>query len=112
MTIHCSRQWWSPQESLLGAANFLLFFSLSGSTIYHFISAIVQGPGFLTPGWTPVIITLAFPIRKKKHEHHFIFNYNIYFYLIIGKNRGYSILTILQRVQRLQGSKVASLQEM
>lgn len=59
MTIHCSRQWWSPQESLLGAANFLLFFSLSGSTIYHFISAISAGPGFLELGWTPVIKRLS-----------------------------------------------------
>lgn len=54
MTIHCSRQWWSPQESIYGAANFLLFFSLSGSTIYHFITAIYEGPGFLPLKWMPV----------------------------------------------------------
>ncbi|XP_011305941.1 palmitoyltransferase ZDHHC6 [Fopius arisanus] len=53
MTIHCSRQWWSPQESISGAANFLLFFSLSGSTIYHFITAIYEGPGYLPLKWKP-----------------------------------------------------------
>ncbi|XP_008549087.1 palmitoyltransferase ZDHHC6 [Microplitis demolitor] len=53
MTIYCSRQWWSPKESLLAAANFLLFFSLSGSTIYHFMSAIYEGPGYLPLRWKP-----------------------------------------------------------
>lgn len=53
MTIHCSRQWMPPQESLLGAINFLLFSSLSGSTLYHFINAIYEGPGFLPLKWMP-----------------------------------------------------------
>ncbi|CAD6226698.1 GSCOCG00005869001-RA-CDS [Cotesia congregata] len=53
MTIYCSRQWWSPKEGFLAAANFLLFFSLSGSTIYHFMSAIYEGPGYLPLGWRP-----------------------------------------------------------
>ncbi|XP_012286618.1 palmitoyltransferase ZDHHC6 isoform X2 [Orussus abietinus] len=53
MTIHCSRQWWPPYESALAAANFLLFFSLSGSTLYHFMSAIFEGPGFLPLKWMP-----------------------------------------------------------
>ena len=55
MTIHCSRQWLPPQESLLGAINFLLFSSLSGSTLYHFMNAIFEGPGFLPLKWMPVI---------------------------------------------------------
>ncbi|XP_032680406.1 palmitoyltransferase ZDHHC6 isoform X2 [Odontomachus brunneus] len=53
MTIHCSRQWWSPQESIPAAASFLLFFCLSGSTLFHFISAIFEGPGYLTLKWMP-----------------------------------------------------------
>ncbi|KAG7212991.1 hypothetical protein KM043_002330 [Ampulex compressa] len=53
MTIHCSRQWWSPQESFLAAANFFLFFCLSGSTLFHFISTIFEGPGFLPLKWMP-----------------------------------------------------------
>ncbi|XP_043271445.1 palmitoyltransferase ZDHHC6 [Venturia canescens] len=53
MTIYCSGQWWSPYESPLAAANFLLFFSLSGSTTYHFMCAIIKGPGFLDRGWRP-----------------------------------------------------------
>ncbi|XP_053982701.1 palmitoyltransferase ZDHHC6 isoform X1 [Hylaeus volcanicus] len=53
MTIHCSRQWWAPQESLFGAINFMLFFCLSGSTLFHFISSIYEGPGFLPLKWMP-----------------------------------------------------------
>ncbi|XP_033230999.1 palmitoyltransferase ZDHHC6 [Belonocnema kinseyi] len=53
MTIHCSRQWLPPQESLLGAINFLFFSSLSGSTLYHFINAIFEGPGYLPLKWMP-----------------------------------------------------------
>lgn len=55
MTIHCSRQWWPPQESFFGAVNFILFFCLSGSTLFHFISAIYEGPGFLPLKWIPVL---------------------------------------------------------
>ncbi|XP_024938248.1 palmitoyltransferase ZDHHC6 isoform X2 [Cephus cinctus] len=53
MTIHCNSQWWSPYESPLAAANFILFFSLSGWTLFHFINAIYEGPGFLPLGWMP-----------------------------------------------------------
>lgn len=53
MTIHCSRQWWPPQESFSGAINFIIFFCLSGSTLFHFISAIYEGPGFLPLKWMP-----------------------------------------------------------
>ncbi|KZC09863.1 PREDICTED: palmitoyltransferase ZDHHC6 [Dufourea novaeangliae] len=53
MTIHCSRQCWPPQESLFGAINFTLFFCLSGSTLFHFISSIYEGPGFLPLKWMP-----------------------------------------------------------
>ncbi|XP_018316226.1 palmitoyltransferase ZDHHC6 isoform X4 [Mycetomoellerius zeteki] len=53
MTIHCSRQWWPPQDSVPAAASFLLFFTLSGLTLFHFISAIVEGPGYLTLKWMP-----------------------------------------------------------
>ncbi|KAL0132068.1 hypothetical protein PUN28_000087 [Cardiocondyla obscurior] len=53
MTIHCSRQWWPPQDSVPAAVNFLLFFTLSGLTLFHFISAIFEGPGYLPLKWTP-----------------------------------------------------------
>lgn len=55
MTIHCSKQWWSPQESIPAATSFLLFFTLSGLTLFHFISAIFEGPGYLKLKWMPVI---------------------------------------------------------
>ncbi|KAL6430729.1 hypothetical protein ACFW04_006941 [Cataglyphis niger] len=57
MTIHCSKQWWSPQENILAAASFLLFFTLSGLTLFHFISAIFEGPGYLKLKWMPEKIT-------------------------------------------------------
>lgn len=53
MTIHCSRQWWSSQENTLAGAVFLLFFALSGSTLFHFLSAIFEGPGYLAFKWMP-----------------------------------------------------------
>ncbi|XP_011158110.1 palmitoyltransferase ZDHHC6 [Solenopsis invicta] len=53
MTIHCSRQWWPPQDSVPGAVSFLLFFTLSGLTLFHFISAIFEGPGYLALKWMP-----------------------------------------------------------
>lgn len=54
MTVYCMRQWWPPQESLSAAVNFLIFLSLSGSSLYHFISAIYEGPGYLPLKWHPV----------------------------------------------------------
>ncbi|XP_019696549.1 palmitoyltransferase ZDHHC6 isoform X2 [Harpegnathos saltator] len=53
MTIHCSRQCWSSQDNIPAAASFLLFFCLSGSTLFHFISAIFEGPGYLALKWMP-----------------------------------------------------------
>lgn len=58
MTIHCSRQWWPPQDSIPAAASFLLFFTLSGLTLFHFISAIFEGPGYLPLKWMPVIYSI------------------------------------------------------
>lgn len=59
MTIHCSRQWWPPERSIYAALYFLGFFSLSGSTLYHFISSIYEGPGYLPLKWTPAQISDA-----------------------------------------------------
>ncbi|XP_078037613.1 palmitoyltransferase ZDHHC6 isoform X2 [Augochlora pura] len=53
MTIHCSRQCWPPQDSVFGTINFTLFFCLSGSTLFHFISSIYEGPGYLSLKWMP-----------------------------------------------------------
>ncbi|XP_067205648.1 palmitoyltransferase ZDHHC6-like isoform X2 [Linepithema humile] len=55
MTIHCNRQWGrhSPQEHILSAASFLLFFVLSALTVFHFLSAIFEGPGYLALKWMP-----------------------------------------------------------
>lgn len=51
-TIHCIRQWWPP-EDLLSYLNFYGFIYLSGSSLYYFITAIYEGPGFLPLKWHP-----------------------------------------------------------
>lgn len=58
MTMYCSRQCWAPQESLSATAAFFLFFCLSGSTLFHFITAIFEGPGYLALKWMPVTTVL------------------------------------------------------
>ena len=75
-TVYCSTMWWPPAGSLGGLAflsSFLFFagsdwflwkqyffgdvwlesFTLPGMTMYHFLSAMVDGPGYLPLGWKP-----------------------------------------------------------
>lgn len=52
-TIHCSGMWW-PASSLGGFLNTLCFMSLSGLTLFHLLSAMFHGPGYLPLGWKPV----------------------------------------------------------
>lgn len=56
MTVYCSRQWLPPEESFWATINMCLFFFLSGCTIFHFVSAVSEGPGFLPLKWMPVIL--------------------------------------------------------
>lgn len=51
-TIHCSGMWW-PASSLGGFLNTLCFMSLSGLTLFHLLSAMFHGPGYLPLGWKP-----------------------------------------------------------
>ncbi|XP_026476828.1 palmitoyltransferase ZDHHC6 [Ctenocephalides felis] len=53
MTIHCSNMWWPPSSSIGGLLNSICFLSLSGLTLYNFLSASFNGPGFLPLQWTP-----------------------------------------------------------
>lgn len=52
-TVYCSTMWWPPADSLGGflfLSGFLLF---AGLTMFHFLSAMVDGPGYLPLGWSP-----------------------------------------------------------
>ncbi|KAJ8980790.1 hypothetical protein NQ317_004791 [Molorchus minor] len=53
MTMHCASMWW-PRNSFGGFFNTALFISLSGLTLYNFLSSMYHGPGYLPPGWKPV----------------------------------------------------------
>ncbi|XP_060523842.1 palmitoyltransferase ZDHHC6 isoform X2 [Cylas formicarius] len=52
MTIHCSGMWW-PSTTLSGFFNTLCFMSLSGLTLYNFLSSMYHGPGYLPLNWMP-----------------------------------------------------------
>lgn len=52
-TLHCSGMWW-PSTTLGGFLNTLCFMSLSGLTLYNFLSAMYHGPGYLPLNCVPV----------------------------------------------------------
>lgn len=86
MTIHCNRQWWSPQESILAAASFLLFFVLSALTLFHFMSAIFEGPGYLALKWMPVFINLVLLYLVIKELRYYLELYKLSYILIKIEN--------------------------
>ncbi|KAK0182688.1 hypothetical protein PV327_000798 [Microctonus hyperodae] len=53
MTIHCGKQWWSYYDSIYAGGSYFVFIGLGSLTIYHFLSAIYEGPGYLSLGWKP-----------------------------------------------------------
>ena len=60
MTIHCINQWWPPLQTRQAGITFLIFFTLSLSTLYHFMNALFEGPGYLPLKWQPVILLNIF----------------------------------------------------
>lgn len=56
MTAYCSNMWWPPAESVGGLLNSAIFFAFSALTLYNFMSAIFEGPGYLPTQWKPVRI--------------------------------------------------------
>jgi len=52
-TLYCGSMWWPPADSLGGLLYMLIFLSFAGMTMYHFLSAMYDGPGYLPLGWTP-----------------------------------------------------------
>ncbi|CAH0729127.1 unnamed protein product, partial [Brenthis ino] len=51
--IHLIGMWWPPHESLGAALHALLFLLLAASTLYYFLQALLEGPGFVPLGWKP-----------------------------------------------------------
>ncbi|KAK9880178.1 hypothetical protein WA026_010051 [Henosepilachna vigintioctopunctata] len=52
VTLHCNNIIWAGNSST-ASMNLLCFMSLSGLTLYNFLSAAVHGPGFLPLNWAP-----------------------------------------------------------
>jgi hypothetical protein len=53
MTIHCNGMWWPPTRSLGGFLNSIFFMTVSGLTLYNFLSSMYHGPGYLPANWKP-----------------------------------------------------------
>ena len=70
MTLYCTSMLWPPSESVWGLVYTLIFScksllssdlssdlcsaaGFSSLTVYHFLSALSIGPGFLPPNWSP-----------------------------------------------------------
>lgn len=53
MTMHCNGMLW-PTHSSGSYLNSALFVTLSGLTLYNFLSSMYHGPGYLPLGWKPV----------------------------------------------------------
>lgn len=54
--MHCSAMYF-PFTTWSGFLNVSVFMSLSGLTLFNFLSSLYHGPGYLPLEWMPVIIT-------------------------------------------------------
>nr|XP_026489149.1 palmitoyltransferase ZDHHC6-like isoform X2 [Vanessa tameamea] len=51
--VHLMGMWWPPHESLGAALHAAMFLGLAASTLYYFLQALLEGPGFVPLGWKP-----------------------------------------------------------
>ncbi|KAJ8727307.1 hypothetical protein PYW07_001426 [Mythimna separata] len=51
--VHLLGMWWPPHTSLAAALHAALFLGLAASTLYYFLQALLEGPGFIPLGWKP-----------------------------------------------------------
>lgn len=58
-TVYCSSMWWPPADSIGGLAYLMAFLFFAGLTMFHFLSAMCDGPGYLPHGWNPAQGTKA-----------------------------------------------------
>ncbi len=52
-TVYCDTMWWPPESSFGGLANIIGFMALSCLTLFHYVTAIFDGPGYVPKGWRP-----------------------------------------------------------
>lgn len=52
--VHLIGMWWPPYLTLGGALHAAFFLSLAASTLYFFMQALLEGPGYVPQGWKPV----------------------------------------------------------
>lgn len=65
--IHLMGMWWPPHESLPAALHAAMFLILAASTLYFFLQALLEGPGFVPSGWKPVSAKHVFIVLRKRH---------------------------------------------
>lgn len=53
-TVACNSMYWPPQGSWGAQVNLVAFLMISSSTLYHFMSALLVGPGHVPEGWAPL----------------------------------------------------------
>ncbi|XP_038223002.1 palmitoyltransferase ZDHHC6 [Zerene cesonia] len=51
--VHLMSMWWPPHVSLGAALHSLMFLSLAALTLYYFLQALLEGPGYVPIGWKP-----------------------------------------------------------
>ncbi|OWR45252.1 hypothetical protein KGM_210245 [Danaus plexippus plexippus] len=51
--VHLIGMWWPPYLTLGGALHAAFFLSLAASTLYFFMQALLEGPGYVPQGWKP-----------------------------------------------------------
>eukprot|EP00095_Tigriopus_kingsejongensis_P006239 maker-scaffold301_size216225-snap-gene-1.27 protein:Tk06239 transcript:maker-scaffold301_size216225-snap-gene-1.27-mRNA-1 annotation:"palmitoyltransferase zdhhc6" len=49
----CDTMYWPPDQSWGGYLNLMVFLMISSSTLYHFMAALLVGPGHVPEGWQP-----------------------------------------------------------
>lgn len=64
--VHLMGMWWPPHTSLAAALHAALFLGLAASTLYYFLQALLEGPGFVPLGWKPVSI-ISESVTKKPY---------------------------------------------
>ncbi|KAH8379427.1 hypothetical protein KR009_004934, partial [Drosophila setifemur] len=52
-TVEMNSMWWPPGESSAAMANYLLIWLHTFSTIFNFMSALMEGPGLVPKKWHP-----------------------------------------------------------
>lgn len=52
-TIYVTGLWWPPNSSVLAGISHVIYLCLVGLVLYHFLSSMYIGPGYVPLGWRP-----------------------------------------------------------